>query len=80
MSRQSRKAQIGNAHLPSRAFSLVAGTAPLANRSAGNHINDAILTRRIEIPIARGSALTQHPAGSFPDGFRTTAPVPSIAS
>ena len=36
--------------------------------------------RRDQIPIACGNAAPKLPAGSFPGGFRTTAPVPAATS
>ena len=74
----SRKAQIGLGPLLPGYPNLVATTARLRDHSARHVINGRILNRRVEIPIEPESLRQRsrpHPAGSFSDGFRTTAPV-----
>src|SRR5262249_47040356 len=74
VSSPARKARIGVRFLLPGAPSLVATTVRLHNRSAGNLTKARIVNGYAEIPIERHSC-AQLPAGSFPEGFRTTAPV-----
>src|SRR6516162_5722042 len=69
---QAREARIGIA-FPSSQF--IASTARLNDRYAGCLTSPHILKRRAKIPIERAAPARTHPAGSFPEGFRTTAPV-----
>ena len=72
----SRKAQIRLAPLLPGYPSLIATTARRRDHSARHLITGRILNGRVEIPIEPAATLRPHPAGSFPEGFRTTAPVP----
>ena len=71
----SRKAQIGLGSLLPGYPSLVATIARPRDHSARYLITGRIRNGAVEIPIEPAAALPR-PAGSFPEGFRTTAPVP----
>ena len=68
-------AQIGIGPLLPGHPSPAATTARLRDHSARHAISGRILNGCVEIPIEPAAALRLHPAGSFPAGFRTTAPV-----
>jgi hypothetical protein len=55
--------------------SLVGTTARPRDHAACHQISGRIRNGRVEIPIEPTEALYPLPAGSFPEGFRTTAPV-----
>jgi hypothetical protein len=59
---------------------LVTTTARLRGHSARHLISGRILKDRVEIPIEPAAASRSTPAGSFSEGFRTTARCPWIGS
>ena len=65
----------GIARLSPRDPILVATTRALTITAAGRLLTVSIRQRRAEIPIGRRQRRHLLPAGSFPEGFRTTAPV-----
>jgi hypothetical protein len=70
----SRNVQIGLGPLLPGHPSLVATIARPRNHSARHLISGRIRNGPVEIPIEPAAALPR-PAGSFPEGFRRTAPV-----
>jgi hypothetical protein len=71
----SCKPQIGLGSVLSGHSGLVAIIAWRRNRSVHRVIRGRSLNCGVEIPIEPAAPLRRHPAGSFPEGFRTTAPV-----